>query len=368
MKRILLTSTALIAFAGAAAAEVTFAGAATLGYNDDVVGDNVNFYQELTASVTLSQTLDNGLTAAASIDLADLSDGAAGFGDYELSLTSDSAGLYYGDTGVAAPVNFDAGSALDNAADADFDEDTLAEGVLRGEATFGTVSAAVSYGISVGNELTELQVSAAASLGAANVSMAYQDGDHDGLNGDGDVDYTNGELFALGVTTSAAGADLSFGYANSDNDSTVGFGVSYPTGPVTLSANYAVNDVAENAWTIGAAYAENGVSAGVEFNSDDSWEITGGYATGPVTISAAIDSADDFSLEGTYDVGNGLAIAAGMQDAGDTMYVAGNYDLGGGANLLVSFVDTATGLDDLEDFNGEDGYQNGTTVELSFEF
>lgn len=368
MKRILLTSTALVAFAGAAAAEVTFAGAATLGYNDDAAGDNDGFYQELTASVTLSQTLDNGLTAAASIDLEDLAH-TPGFGDYELSLTSDSAGLYYGDTGVAAPVNFNAGSALDNAADADFDEDTAADGVLRGEATFGTVAVALSYGISEGADLAELQVSAAASLGAANISVAYQDGDHDGEDGDGvPGEYTDGELFAFGVTTSAAGADLSFGYANSDDDSTVGFGVSYPTGPVTLSANYAANDVADNAWTIGAAYAQDGVSAGVELNSDDSWEITAGYAAGPVTISAAVDSADDFSLEGTYDVGNGLAIAAGMQDAGDTMYVAGNYDLGGGANLLVSFVDTATGDDDLEDFNGEDGYQNGTTVELSFEF
>lgn len=372
MKSILLASASIVAFAGAAAADghasVTLSGEATLGYNDDPVGDNDGFYQDLTATVNFAAELDNGLTAAASIDLDDLVAGE-GFGDYELSLTSDTAGLYYGDTGVAAPVNFDAGSALDNAADADFDEDTAADGVLRGEVMMGAVSAALSYGITEGGDLSEMQLSAAASVGAANVSIAYQDGDHDGADGDGVADeYTDGELLALGVTTSAAGADLSFGYASSDDDSTIGLGVSYPVGPVTVSANYAMNDTADDAWTIGAAYSDGGVSAGVEYNSDESWEITAGYASGPVAVSAAFDSDEDFSLEGTYDVGNGLTLAAGIQDAGDSTYVAGTYDLGGGAALFVSHVDAADGEDGLEDFNGNDDYQNGTTVELTFAF
>ena len=52
MKSILLTSTALVAFAGAAAAEVLFAGEATLGYND-----TVNAFDETTMASTGMPTL-----------------------------------------------------------------------------------------------------------------------------------------------------------------------------------------------------------------------------------------------------------------------------------------------------------------------
>ncbi len=56
MKQLLLASASVFAFAGAAAAEVTFAGTATLGYNDDdilaISDDNVGFYWDATVAVT----------------------------------------------------------------------------------------------------------------------------------------------------------------------------------------------------------------------------------------------------------------------------------------------------------------------------
>ena len=56
-------------------------------------------------------------------------------------------------------------------------------------------------------------------------------------------------------------------------------------------------------------------------------------------------------------------------DGHDDYYVGGQYDLGSGASLLVSYAvdddgDEADGDDDI----GAQGYQVGTTVELSFEF
>ena len=71
---ILLASVALTAFAGAAAAEVSFSGSATLGYNDDngrlannaTFGDHNGFYSDLNVDVALSATLDNGITVSAS--------------------------------------------------------------------------------------------------------------------------------------------------------------------------------------------------------------------------------------------------------------------------------------------------------------
>ena len=71
MKRILLASASIVAFAGAAAAEITFSGEATLGYNDtnneilgddpdtllvetdfDTVDDNIGFYWDASIDVT----------------------------------------------------------------------------------------------------------------------------------------------------------------------------------------------------------------------------------------------------------------------------------------------------------------------------
>lgn len=123
MKSILLASASIVAFAGAAAAEITFSGSAELGYNDTdiddaiVDDDHVGFYGDLDLTIGFSQELDNGLTASASIDLEDLAGGqdsgeenggVLGGVDgetvieYELSLTSETAGLYYGDTSFAA--------------------------------------------------------------------------------------------------------------------------------------------------------------------------------------------------------------------------------------------------------------------------
>ena len=69
MKSILLTTTAIVAFAGAAAADghtsISHALSGTLGYNDTVAAseDNENgFYWSGNLKTTASATLDNGLT------------------------------------------------------------------------------------------------------------------------------------------------------------------------------------------------------------------------------------------------------------------------------------------------------------------
>ena len=81
MKRILLASASIVAFAGAASAEITFNGEASLGYNDTEAesdgttgGDeDRGFYWDAELGITMSQELDNGLVAAATVGLlADL--------------------------------------------------------------------------------------------------------------------------------------------------------------------------------------------------------------------------------------------------------------------------------------------------------
>lgn len=344
MKSILLASASVIGLAGAAAAEVTFGGDATFGYNnDDTTGDHSGFYWSGNVAVTMSQTLDNGLTVSATFDwdidnhgwgIIEGGDNHTATGGYVLALTSDNAGLYFGDTDMSADMHWSGVSGME--ADS-FDEDRVGDAVLRGEYTFGDITASVSYNVYEEGDMDAMQFAVVGSLGGASFGLAYQDADGD----PGD------EIFGISVGTTLGGADLSLAYAdNSNGESSIGLGVSYPVGPVTLGMTYAMNEVA-----------------------DDAWEITVGYADGPITVDVAFDSTEDWSLEGSYDVGNGIMVYAGLADAGDDIYVGGTYDLGGGASLLISYADDGN-LDSgsADDEIGAQEYQNGMTVEVSFEF
>ncbi|AKS47570.1 porin [Octadecabacter temperatus] len=379
MKKILLT-TALVGFAGVAAADghlgVTFSGDANLGYNDfdnTSTDDNFGFYSELDVTIGFAAELDNGLVAAASIDLEDLASGTGNWGDsYELSLTNDTAGLYYGDT------NFAAQNVWVSAGDMESDSFSEADGeeALRGEMAFGAVSAQVSYvlgdaanvrnSVNGVSDLEQLSIGASADFGNFNVVMAYQEAlsaagatIYDAANGD----FNEGEVFGLSVGTSFAGADVRLAYAERSDDvgdssgvssDSIGVSVAYPFGPVTATAYY----VSESA------------AAG------DNWGINLAYANGPVAV--ALDYQDDqgtakWGLEGSYDVGNGIMVYAGYLDnaglaGSDRYYVAGEYDLGSGASLLVSYADDSDLTNDAGDEIGANDYQVGTTVEISFAF
>ena len=68
MKKVLLTSTAMVAFAGAAAAEVTLSGWAELGF---IGGDGLvtQFWQDVDVDFTMTGETDGGLTFGANVDL-----------------------------------------------------------------------------------------------------------------------------------------------------------------------------------------------------------------------------------------------------------------------------------------------------------
>ena len=341
MKRILLASASIVAFAGAAAAEITFSGEATLGYNDtdnaSVSDDAVGFYWDASVDVTMSQALDNGLTAAASFGL-NVVDGNLGesvsSSDYVLSLTSDTAGLYFGNTEFAAVTHWT--SAGDMEADGFSEED--GETVLRGDITFGGVSSSVSY-IVDGENLEQLSLGADATFGTISVAFGYQES----------TDFTNGninpsEVIGVSVGTTFGGADVRLAYAQDDIQETIAVKVSYPFGPVTVGASYAVESVADDFWEVSADYASGAIKANVNYDSNEEWELTG-----------------------SYDVGNGITAYAGVVDSGDDYYVAGSVALGEGASLLVSYVQTGD-TDNADDEIGPNDYQEGATVELGFSF
>ncbi len=375
MKKILLASVALTAFAGAAAAEVSFSGSATLGYNDHsdrtagAFGDHDGFYSDLNLDVAFSATLDNGITvsAAADVDEVDATDGE--MAGVTLTIASDAASLVYGDTEFAAKSMWSAAG--------DMEADSFAiqdgEGVLKGTFSFGGVDMAVSglvqdaEGDLATDDLTQLSFGAKAAVGAATVVVAYQEelvaADlTNGLNTTANGDMTYAETMGVSVAFAAAGADIKVGFASETNtggtdyDST-GISVSYPMGDVTVSAYYVSEDDstavdAKDNSGISFAYAADGISLTASYADEQGTDVT--------------------KLEGSFDAGNGLTVYAGYigkdSDTDDT-YIGASYDLGGGAALAVSYADDtnndeASGDDDI----GAQGYQVGTTVAVTFAF
>jgi len=371
---ILLTSTALVAFAGTAFAAghaadgVSFAGDATLGYNSDSddgpLGDNDGFYWDANVAVTLAATLDNGLTAAATFDF-DVADNNNGqdlvSGGYVLSLASDTAAMYYGDTAFAAETAWSAVGDMeaDNFSEAD------GETVLRGQATMAGVTANLSYAIATANGdlvqdnttdyVDQLSLGATGTFGNFTVSAAYQEeATYGAAFSAANGDFNGSEVFGISGSTTFSGATVSVGYASNmtADTSSTGIKVAYPFGPVTATAYYVMED------------ADGG-------DPEDNYGINLAYVSGAVAVT--LDYQDDqgtakTAIDGSYDLGNGLEIFAGMymeDNIENEFYVAGSYDLGGGASVLVAYADAQ---DDTDDEVGANEYQRGTTVEVSFAF
>lgn len=347
MKRILLTSTAIVGFAGAAAADVSWSGAATLGYNDDIKD---GIYADVDLDVTLSQTLDNGLTASATFGWELEDDRIDGGNDFSadnnivISLTSDMAGLYYGDTANAAETHW---SGVTNMNEDGFSE-ADGENVLRGDMSFGDVDMSVSYYVNnedgEDGELNQLALGASGNLGAATFSFAYQAEDDEFESASGD--YNSDSILGVSVGTALGGADVKLAYAmnQTTDENSMGVEVSYPVGDVTVTAFY----VAESA-------------------IDDSYGLAVAYASGPVSINAFYhDGGDeDSGIHFGYDVGNGLMVYAGWSDD-DGQYIGGEYDLGGGASLTISYAEDED--NDENDEIGPQEYLHGTTVAMSMKF
>jgi len=356
MKNILLASTAIVAFAGAAYAEghtgVSFSGDAEIGYNDDF--DDGMFWS-FGLGVTGTMELDNGLTASISGDI-DIDDSAETYGsrdiemsDLVISLSSDMASLTFGDTAPAADALYS--SAVTNMDGDGFNEaeDNGEDGVLIGRMSFGEAEVGISYSVfnsngAVNDDIAGLQVGANASFGTVDLTFGYQDADN-----------FDGEIVALGASTTLGGATVGLGYSSTDGGTdSIGIQAAYTFGAVTATAFYVAQDPV-----------------------DDNYGIALDYESGPITVGALLHDGndEDMQINATYDMGNGLNLFAGYRDQkgladGDAFYVGGDYDLGGGANLRVSYAEAGSGYtgDDLEELGAAEDVKVGTTVALSLAF
>lgn len=339
MKSILLTSTALVAFAGAAAAEVSFGGEAKAEYNS-----NTGYSTSAELTATMTAELDYGLTATAEISvLADEGDDANEVTYGSITLASDNASLTFG-TGLDGAVYSSVGDDYDigqsaNAARDDFEGQV--DGIV-GSYTMGETTLFVSAAINEGDTASsDLEFGIKSNLAGWDVAFGATD---------------QGEYAATAAGT-VAGADLNFGFASNDEWDA---GVSYGIGAITLSAS--TNEA--DAWKVGADYDGGVYNAGFEYKADDSWKVTAGYAAGAIAVDASFNSADVLTLGATYEVGSGITVGAGLE--GDDTYAFAAMDLGNGASAYLEYTDAAAELEEVGP--SERDIAAGTTVGVSFTF
>ncbi|SFR20159.1 porin [Poseidonocella sedimentorum] len=366
MKRILFTTTAIVAFAGAAAADVSWSGSAELGHNDDING---GLYADGDLDVTMSQELDNGVTAGvtfgfdledASADTLDTDGNFHADDNFTLFLESDMASLYYGDTPFAAETYW---NGVTNMEEDSFSE-ADGEVVLRGAMSYGGFDFGISnvvhndkfaLGGTGSGEVDQLSLGAAGEINGVSVTFGYQEEAENDFDGNGD--FNGAEVYGLSVGTTVGGADVLFAYASDDGEESIGLQGSYAVAPgVTLTAFY-----------VSESRPVDPTDTDIDEDGEDNYGLAASYANGPISVDAFYhDGGDeDAGVNVSYDVGNGLGLLAGWSDD-DGQYVAAEYDLGGGAAFVASYAEDED--NNQNDEIGPQEYLHGTTVALTLSF
>lgn len=335
MKSILLTSTALVAFAGAATAgghtSISFSGEASAEYNS-ITG----FGTSTSMDASMSAALDNGLTATASLSFEsdDEMDG---------TITGGSVGLEGDSAGVTFGYGLD-GAAFTAGPGDDYGLGLGEEGVngVTGFMGFGSAMLYVSAPVADDTSTDALEFGLTTDLNGWSVAL--------GATGAGD--------FGATAAGTVGAADLNFGFSSNDEWDV---GVSYAFGAVTVGVETDETEVI----TANVDYDGGAFSAGLEIDTDENWEVSLGYDASGVVVDASFNSAEEFVLGATYDAGNGLTVGAGLE-ADESTYAFAEMDLGGGASAFLDWTEAAGGLEEVGP--SERDIAEGTTVGLSFEF
>jgi outer membrane protein OmpU len=283
MKKVLFATTALVATAGVASADVTLSGSAEMG----IIGGDMmetQFHTDIDVRFTLSGETDNGLTFGATIDL----DEEGGFsntngGPEAVFISGNFGTLTMGDTDGAfdwalAEVPAGAGSLTDNSTThAGWNGNSRTDGVYDGQIA--------RYDHAVGG----LRFAISAELDDAGV-------------GDAVIQLGLGYDLDLGGTTLGIG----LGYSDYATDDAIGISLRAGLGNgLTVGVNY--SDLGD---TDGGGVGETHTAIGVSYTMD----------------------AFSFGLNwGRYEEGANEQAGWGM---------AAGYDLGGGASLLFGYGST----------------------------
>jgi outer membrane protein OmpU len=290
MKKLLIASTALVATAGMAAAEVSLSGYAEMGIKDN--GTDTVFHHDLDVKFSLSGETDNGLTFGATIDLDEVSGGISSeSGPHAVWIKGGFGNLTMGDTdGAMDFVNTEIGMltsiADDHTTHAGYWGGTVHDGsndgqILRYDNTFGDFGVALSYEMDdsgAGNDVMQVGVKYAADLGGANIALGLGYSEDD-----------TSDAFSISAKTSISGVDAVVNYVDGDFGDYMGLGLGYTVGDWSMTVNYGEYDFA-------SGDDADGFGVAVNYSLGGGAVVMAGYGDSSATIGGVSASADTWSL------------------------------------------------------------------------
>jgi outer membrane protein OmpU len=341
MKKILIATTALVATAGMASADITITGSANAGYYSGL--SNKDGAAAVTAATTTSGGFayidaDGGTGATPSVVL--VTDGTAA-----VTLTTADTVLA-GKNGVPTSA-----ASVGTYTDAGIYSNAGIVATMTG-ATDGGITFSASVDAEAGTEVDtgdfELDGAASGAFGLGAVSMTgafgtitFDDNGIDNLYDDDlvpahDVKYattvggvaltvaTNAQQSADQTSMSAAYTSGAMTFTVATSDSTAGTSASALVSYVvsdSLTVRAKTDQAAgkESTQKIGITTALNGISIVADTVNNSTWDVSLGYTVNGVALTYANDEADAWSASASYALGGGATAKAGI-NAEDSMY------------------------------------------------
>lgn len=321
MKKILLATTALVGFAGAAAAEIKLTGYAEIGIaggsgtdldpvTPGVQDFGTQFWNDIDVTITMSGESDSGLSFGATIDIDELN------GDSIDATGGGNAGAKENDSSVWVSGSFgkvtlgDTDGALDWATDEIYLGTSLADDhsthagaywntgldglydgqVMRYEYSFGDFGAAFSAELDdtgTGDAVLGLGVKWSGDFNGTAVSagLGYQTADVAGVSLDS-TSLSVGATMANGFSAKLGYANNPFGVPDSD---WWGLGLGYTANGLTVQANYGSFDFVggdSDGWGLVANYDLGGGAVAMFGYGDGDFTSSNGH--GDKTWSAGL--------------------------------------------------------------------------------
>ena len=283
MKNLLIATTALVATAGVAAADVSLSGAANFGILDNGT-DGAVMYNNASLTAAMSGETDGGLTFGASLTVRNGDDVDLDTGDLAnnpaalTALTATSFGNIYVSGGFGK-LTFDS-AGIDNLMD---DAGTNVQDVQY-EGTFGALAVTLQADIDGSNTAADGDWAAKAVYSANGVTVTA-------------------------VTNSGSEYDATVAYAVNDM--------------ITASVNYDSNGQTTSETIVKVAYSNAGVTAHLALadDDDDQWELGLGYAANGLSIAAVFaedgeGTKTESDITASYDLGGGMSINAATNESG----------------------------------------------------
>lgn len=319
MKKILLASTALVGFAGAAAAEISLSGYAEIGIDGGNLGYETQFHNDWQVNFNFSGTTDGGVEFGGKVQIEEsntpgkingpvTSDDEAfwvsgAFGKVTLGETDGAfdwalSEIYTG-TAISDDHSTHAGAYWFTGLDATYDNQ-----IMRYEYSFGDFAAALSAemddtGVGDTNYAIGGKWSGNVSGVDVGVGVGYQDNGVNSVWGlSGSAGFSNGVSVALGYadldgTSDAVGNGV-------PSDSWWGIGVAYT--PATMSA-----------LTLGVNYGQYQATSASGLSDPSGWGIVANYDLGGGAVAMAGYGSSDNGAAGnghgdqTWSIGLGMS-------------------------------------------------------------